>query len=82
MLKQCILIQCMLMILVNMPPICSTEVSMGENATATADVDAEILAYARQRSEQCDDPDCMGAVVMGFANMGYMLFCGVSSARV
>lgn len=64
-----------------MPLLCSTEVSMGDNATATADADAEMLAYARQRSEQCDDPDCMGAVVMGFANMGYVLFCGVSSAR-
>ena len=55
---------------------------MGDNATATADADAAMLAYARQRSEQCDDPDCMGAVVIGFANMGYVLFCGVSSARV
>ena len=65
-----------------MATICSTEVSIGDNATATAGADAEMLAYARQRSEQCDDPACMGAVVIGFANMGYVLFCGVSSARV
>ena len=34
---------------------------------------AELLAYARERAALCAGAHCRDAVVVGFANMGYVL---------
>ena len=39
---------------------------------ASADTGAELLAYARERAALCAGAHCQDAVVVGFANMGYV----------
>ena len=52
----------------------STSGSGSSESEQSADhIHAELLEYARERADLCQ-PDCAGAVVVGFANMGCELF--------